>query len=123
MICLRLFSLRSDRKTISLLDFVIARIFCSVIKFFVAIFKERTFCIQKFKSMILFAPEGLDLGLHAGALLTDTVSEEILIREGGQYNMVRGHVRGEHDVDRDGVGLRNLLPFGVTVHFLKPDQF
>ena len=108
MICFRLFNLKSDRKTISFPDLVIARIFCSVIKFFVAIFKERTFCIQKFKSMILFSLDGLDLGFHAGALFADTVSEEILIREGGQHNVVRGHVRGEHDVDGDGVGLRDL---------------
>ncbi len=120
MICFRLFNLRSERKTISLQDLVIAKIFCSVIKFFVAIFKERTFWVQKFKSMILFTPEGLDLGFHAGALLTDTVSEEVLIREGGQHNVVRGHVRGEHDVDRDGVGLRNLWHLASPSFFLKP---
>ena len=36
--------------------------------------------------------------------------------------MVRGHVRGEHDVDGDGVGLRDFLPLGVTVLLLKPNQ-
>ncbi len=64
--------------------FVTAKSFCSVIKFFVEIFRDRTFCVQKLRLNRFSLSYALDFKIPCGGTLRRHSRQRVPRQEGGE---------------------------------------